>query len=214
MASKLSIYNNALVQHLGARKLGSLSENRPSRKHLDAVWDGSFVRRVLEKGQWNQAIRTIESTYDPDYTSEFGYEYAHSKPSDWVRTTALSGNEDLNLPLRNYKDRNGFWECDLQTIYVSYVSDDNAFGGDIASWPESVAEYAEILLAARACRSITGDEQLAKDLLVISRKYKIEAQSVDQMNQPDKRPPLSSWASSRLGQGGRRGNINATGGLV
>lgn len=213
MASKLSIYNNALVQHLGARKLSSLSENRPSRKHLDAVWDGEFIGRVLEKGQWNQAIRTIESVYDPDITPSFGFQYVHSKPSDWVRTVAISSNEFLSPPLMSYTDENGYWNCDVQTLYVSYISDDDAYGGDIASWPESVVEYAEVLLASRVCKAVTGDDQLAKDLMAIAAAYKTEAKSVDQMNQPDKRPPLNSWARSRLGfDSGRRGNNSSEGG--
>lgn len=199
MASKLSIYNNALVQHLGARKLSSLSENRPSRKHLDAVWDGEFIRRILEMGQWNQAIRTIESIYDPDYTPSFGYEYAHTKPSDWVRTVALSTSQDLTPPLSQYEDENGFWLCNYDTIYIRYVSDDNDYGGDIASWPESVAEYAEIELAARACRAITGDDDMAVRLMALAKNKRIEAKSVDQMNQPSKRPPFNSWVRSRLG---------------
>lgn len=211
MSSKLSIYNNALVQHLGARRLSSLSENRPSRKHLDAVWDGEFVKRILEMGQWNQAIRTIESTYDPDYTPSFGFQYAHTKPDDWVRTVGLSLSEFLTPPLDQYEDENGFWVCNHPTIYIRYISSDSAYGGDIGSWPESVASYAEVELAARSCKAITGDESLAASLMSQAKKMRIEAKSVDQMNQPSRKPPLSSWATARLGSRRRARNSGVLG---
>ena len=200
---------------LGSRKLSSLSENRPSRKALDAIWDGGFVRRLLETGQWNSAVRAIESTYDPSYdTSDFGgYSRVHTKPSDWVRTVGLSGSENMTPPLMRYEDEADVWVCDLDTIYVRYVSDDDAFGGDVSMWAQSLVNYAECELAYRACRAITGSDSLTEQLRVDSERAKREAKSIDQMNQPSRRPPLSSWVLSRRGSSGR-GDIRSTGGLV
>ena len=38
--SRLSIYNGALVYHLGETKLETLSDDVPARYALDQVWDG------------------------------------------------------------------------------------------------------------------------------------------------------------------------------
>jgi hypothetical protein len=75
MASKLSIYNGALLA-LGERKLSSLTEARGSRRRLDSVWDDGGVKSCLQAGFWNFAMQSIELTYSPSITPAFGYRYA------------------------------------------------------------------------------------------------------------------------------------------
>lgn len=198
MADKLSIYNAALAR-IGSRKLSSLTENRASRRALDSVWDGGLPKRVLESGQWNASIRTIESIYDPDYTPLFGYQYAHSKPDDWVRTVGLSISENVTPPLTDYEDEHAFWYCNYDTLYIRYVSSNSSYGADLSLWPESQIEYIECELAYRVCRQLTGDDGLTEQLRIDSERAKRKAKSIDQMNQAPKRPPLGSWASARIG---------------
>src|SRR5258708_823139 len=122
MTDKLSLYNGALTEFLGERKLANLTENREPRRVLDEIWDGGALRYCLEQGLWNFAMRTIQLTYSPSVEPDFGFRYAFDKPTDWVRTAALCVDEFFRCPLLQYNDEAGFWFADIDTIYVRYIS--------------------------------------------------------------------------------------------
>lgn len=103
MASKLSLYNDANLI-LGERKLRSVSENRPSRRRLDTVWDGGGVRYCLEQGLWNHAMETQALSYSPSVTPAFGYIRAFDKPEHWRRTALVSTDEQFIDKLVDYVD--------------------------------------------------------------------------------------------------------------
>ena len=196
MTTKLLLYNAALT-HLAARKLASLSESRKSRRVLDSIWDNGFIKRILEKGQWNFAVRTFESTYDPDVTPAFGYQYGHEKPSDWVRTIGVSANENFNPPFNDYEDERNYWFSNFDLLYFRIISTDQFYGGDLSLWPQSVTEYAELELAQLACKAITDSDVAVDELRKRAEKIRREAKAVDGMNGPTKFPPMGSWARSR-----------------
>lgn len=203
MTTKLTLYNGAL-HVLGERKLASLSENREPRRVLDDVWDAGAVRYCLEQGLWNFATRSQQITYDPDAAPDFGYRFRFDKPSDWVRTAAVCSDEFFREPLTAYADEQAFWFCDLDALYVRFVSDADEYGGDFSLWPQTFALYAEHYLAWRACTRLTqsksNKDQIAKDM----RKALSEARSRDAMNEGAAFPPAGSWVRAR--RGGRRGD--------
>jgi len=198
MATKLQVYNNILI-HIGERKLSSLSENRKSRRVLDAIWDSGLVNACLEAGQWNFATRTIQSEYSPSITPEFGYRYGHDKPSDWIRTSAISLGENLTDPLLAYNDEAGYWFCDAETIFVRYVSNDAAYGLDLSAWPESFTSYVEAEGAARAAKSITISDTEVARLEAVSAKSLRSAKAKDAMNDSARYTPAGSWVRARGG---------------
>jgi len=198
MATKLAVYNNALLI-LGERKLDSLSENRKPRRIFDQVWDSDFVKFCLEGANWNFATRTIRSEYNTAITPDFGYQYAHNKPDDWVRTSALSGDEGLFDALTSYTDEAGYWWTDLETIYVRYVSDDEDYGGSLADWPESFTKFVEAQLAAKACFSMTQSRERAAELEGQAQKLLRNAASRDAQNEPPKFPPRGRLVRARGG---------------
>jgi hypothetical protein len=202
MTDRLSIYNNALLQ-LGERKLASLTENRKPRRVLDQVWDSDFIRGCLEDGHWNFGTRTIRSDYNPSISPDFGYKYAHDKPDDWVRTSALSISEYVTDPLTSYNDEVNFWFCDHPVIFVRYVSDDPSYGGDMSSWPESFVDYVETKLAAKICLSITQSSVKENDLLSKANDMLKVVKGRDAQNDPPKFTPTGSWVRSRAGSRGR-----------
>jgi hypothetical protein len=197
MTDKLRLYNSTLMR-LGARPLASLSENRKSRRVLDAIWDNDFVKRILEKGQWNFAVRTYQSTYDNTVTPAFGYEFAHEKPSDWVRTIGVSANENFNPPFNDYEDERSHIYANYDTLYFRIISADQFYGGDLSLWPQSVVEYAELEFAALACKPITDSDVAVAELRKQADRVRREAKAVDGMNGPSKRMPMGSWASARF----------------
>lgn len=198
MTTQLSVYNNALII-LGERKLDSLSENRKPRRVLDTIWNGDFIKECLEGANWNFASRTIRSEYNTAISPDFGYQYAHNKPDDWVRTSAMSGDEYLLDPLQAYNDEAGYWWTNLETVYIKYVSDDADYGSDLAAWPESFTKYAEMKLASKACFVISQSRERAAELDAKAEKLLRNAASKDAQNEPPKFPPTGRLLRARGG---------------
>lgn len=206
MASKLTVFNGAL-REMKERKLASLTENREPRRVLDTVWDNDFIRQCLSEGLWNFAMRTVELTYSPSVSPDFGYRYAFDKPADWVRTASVCSDEKFSSPLLEYNDEAGFWFADLDTIYVRFVSDDASYGADLSLWAPKFVLYAETELAARTAGQITGSDSSAAQLVKLAKDRLKSARSTDAMDEPTRFAPQGSWTSARYGRTRRdRGN--------
>ncbi len=206
MASQLGLYNAALL-FLGERKLASLGEDREPRRALDEVWNGGFLNRVLEAGQWKFASRTIKLVPCAGITPAFGYKYPFEKPADYVRIMAISLDEHMALPVNQYQDEGNFWYLDYDVIYVTYISNAISVGGDLARWPPAFTQYVEVLLASRVARRLTGNEQLWKDAVALAARYLTAAESIDAMAGPARFLPPGAWIQARGGNG-RRDNGN------
>lgn len=209
MTTKLRLYKGA-CNVLGEMPLTSLTENRPLRYLLDDIYDNKIVRKCLEQGQWNFGIRSAEVSFDPDVTPDFGYSRAFSKPSDYVRTTAVCEDEWFKVPLIQYSDENNYIFCELETIYLSYISDDSGYGGDLSLWPESFSNFVEVFLAYKAAPTHVKDIKRRKEIREEYRFARLNARSQDAANQPTTFPAEGSWLRSRRGRSGNsdRGNIS------
>lgn len=204
MTDQLTIYNSAL-RLLGERKI-TLVEQREPRYLLDDVWDNNGLKRCLEMGSWNFAIKEVALEYDSSIEPEFGFTRAFEKPSDWVRTAGVYGSGEMKIPLIYYKDCGGFWSSDLDTLYLRYVSDDESYGMDLSLWPESFTALVEHFFAKEICFSLTKNANMREELRKEFKKRLIEAKSKDAHGEaPAFRPP-SSWITSRLGA--RDENVN------
>lgn len=202
MASKLSIYNGALLV-LGERKLSSLSAAQASRRRLDSVWDDDGVKSCLQAGFWNFAMQSVELTYSPSITPAFGFEYAFDKPTDWVRTALVSEDENFTDELLNYEDQGQYWYADVDTLYARYVSDDTSFGMDIANWPANFTRYVEHYFAWRIVKSTNNSNTDKEALAVEMRRLLNEAKATDAMDEATKQLRPGSWSRARWGNRNR-----------
>ncbi len=206
--SKLSLYRGALTV-LGERKLDSLTEDVPPRYKLDDVWDNDAVKRCLQHGQWNFAMRTLKLDSSPDISPSFGYQFAFDKPSDHIRTTSVAEDEYFRIPLTNYFDEAGWWFSDRDPIYARYVSSDSQYGLDYTLWPENFTEYVEHYIAYKVAPLWTG-VSYAEDGDKADKKIDkmlMKAQSTDAMEDPARFLPMGTWSRSRRGhRQGDRGN--------
>lgn len=194
MASKISLYNDALLI-LGDRKIASLAEAREARRALDDAYDQA-LDYCLEKGFWNFAMRSVQVDSSASVVPTFGYTYAFTKPTDIRRVHSVSTSETMDPPLLKYVDETNYWYANADPIYVRYISDDSAYGGDLSLWPETYANYVAHRLAFRTCRRITGkapDNDLRNDM----RRALSDARSKDAMDEPPGFPPEGTWAKSR-----------------
>jgi hypothetical protein len=198
MTTKLAVYNGAL-EHLGNRPLASLTESGQPRRALDAAWDAA-VAYCLEAGQWRFAKRTVRLDYDPDVTPAWGYEYAFAIPSDHVRLTGMWADENLNQPLNDYREENGYWFANVTLIYLGYVSDDTQFGLDLGAWPSRFTEFVQVHLAAKTALNITGDKARRDDCIAMrDKQYLPDAIAIDAMQDPTRELPPGSWLRARHG---------------
>lgn len=206
--TRLSIYNGALLE-VGERKLASLSENRESRRALDEAWDGGAVDFCLNAGQWKFAKRSVELAPETSVDPGFGYQHAYAIPDDFIRTCGVFSDEYMQVPLIAYSQEAGYWFSDTSPIYVSYVSNDAAYGGDLTRWPQDFVQYVQAYLASRVIRRLTQDKAEWKTMLQVVKIRLRDAKSGDAMESPTMFPPTGSWVRARLGRnGGRRDRGN------
>jgi hypothetical protein len=206
--TQLKLYNEAL-RILGARKLLAITDNIVTRRELDEAWDAGALDFCLEKGLWNFALRTVEAEFDPSETSQFGFNFAFSRPLDYIRLSQISVDERFSNPLLDYVDEAGLWWCDLNKIYISYVSNDtDGYGADYSMWPVSFTKFVAAYLAKEV------REKIAKGGISEDRVNKIykerltDSRSKDAMEDPTKFPPVGNWRRSRRGRSASRSRWN------
>jgi hypothetical protein len=206
MATQLGLYNAALLE-IGDRGLASLAEGVEARRVLDLCY-ADTVAGCLEAGAWNFATRTIKADADPDITPAFGSAHVFAKPSDWVRTCALSLDETFAVPLTRYVDDVNYWSADATPIYVRFVSNDPSWGLHLTLWPRSFIRYVELELAWRISERLTQNAS-KRELIGRDRdRAKRNALNKDALNEAQpKFAPVSSWTLARGGAVSReRGN--------
>ena len=198
MTDQLSLYKGA-CRVLGETTLTNLTENREPRYVFDEIWDDGFRQWCLEQGYWNFATRTGRVSYNPGITPGFGFIFAFDKPTDWVRTARLASDEYFLNPLtdRDYHDEGDYLYADLQTIYLSWVSNDASYGYDYAKWPQSFVKFAEAALAWMAVPRIKQSKTKREDVERVFLDAKRDALSKDAMNQGASFRPEGRWARAR-----------------
>ena len=206
MTAKLAVFNGAL-RMCGERKLASLSENQQGRHLLDDEWADGAIDYCLGAGQWKFAKRTIELASSTSVTPSFGYSKAFDVPADLIRTTALCSDPYQQVPLLSYSSEGAFWFADVDPIYVTYVSNDAAYGGNLSLWPEEFNLFIQAYLASKIVETITQDENKWAKVYKLAKKYRVEAASSDAMESPTTFPPPGSWVQARRGRSvSHRGN--------
>lgn len=205
MATRLSIYNDACLL-VGERALSSLTEEVETRRLLDQVYDNRGFRKCLAAGQWVFAMRAVAIDYDVAVDPGFGYQRAFEKPTDWELTSGVWSDEYLETPLTRYADEAGYWYADPDTIYVKYVSNDAAYGLDIANWPTEFEEYVSAYFAQKIAKKV-GGLAMYKEATFELEQAERKAKNNNAMASPTKFPARGSWTRSRQQyRGGDRGN--------
>jgi hypothetical protein len=208
--TKLGLYNKALNM-AGERALDTVDENVEARRLLDVVWDNGGVDECISEGQWNFAMRSVKIDYDPAVEPDFGFNRAFTKPSDHILTSAFCSDEFFRAPHLQYVDEQDFWYCELDEIYVRYISNDSEFGGDRGGWPAMFTKFVAAHFASEIILKLTGDADKLK-LFVnpddpkksIRGRALLDAKSRNAMSNPSQSMAQGKWSSSRLRGGARR----------
>lgn len=201
MADRLSIYKGAL-RLLGPSELASLTEDRPERHKLDDAW-ASSVEYLLSKGMWNFSIRTVEISYAEDVEPLFGYQHAFNKPEDWKRTVSIAATANFIEGIQRYADETSYWHTDFETIYVRYVSNDEAYGWNVGAWGEPFSKALEAYLAFECGLPISSDRGNRNDLYSLYKERLKDAKALDAVDEEVDTSPPGRWTRSRNSYQGR-----------
>jgi len=205
MASRLSIYKSALRYLGNAAGVASLTEASAARYALDDAWQESG-EYMLAKGLWNFALRTSQLSEDEDVEPLFGYQYAFSKPTDWVRTANIDTDPAFAIGYEDFADEGSYWYANSDTLYVRYVSNDDAYGWNIGEWREPFAQAFAAYLAFQCSLPISSDKGTRNDLFNLSKALLSEAKTLDAVDERVSYSPAGRLVKSRL----RRGSLSGT----
>jgi hypothetical protein len=197
-AFQLNLFNNAL-RLCGQTRLVSLTDTQEAQYLLTDAWNDGVVIEMLEEGLWYFAKRTVELTFDATITPNFGYACAFQKPTDWVRTMAFCSDERFNVPITQMSDEAGYFYCDLQTVFVAYVSSDDQFGAAYSRWPPTFYNAVGGRLAEKIVWKLTGDVKKMEMVLKESKRRLDNARSKAAINESAAFFPLGTWVRARMG---------------
>lgn len=195
MADRLEIYKGAL-RLLGPSQLAALTEDRPERHQLDNAWNAS-IDFMLAQGMWNFSIRAVEISYAEDVEPLFGFLHAFDKPEDWVRTVSIAATANFLEGILRYEDETSYWHTDFETIYVRYVSNDEAYGYNVGAWRQPFAKALEAYLAFECGLPISSDRGNRNDLYSLYEKRLKNAKSLDAVDERVRMSPPGRWTRSR-----------------
>lgn len=202
MADRLAIYRGAL-RLLGSATISSLTENHPARHALDEVWR-PIGDQLLEAGLWNFAIRTVEVSNDENVAPLFGHTFSMSKPEDWVRTANISDDPTFARSYEQYDDEQGYWYCDVDPLYVRYVSNADEYGWNVGAWRQHFANAFSAYLAFECGLPISNDRGNRNDLFTLAEKRLAQAKIKDAVDERVQFKPegrlVRARASNRSGQ--------------
>jgi hypothetical protein len=197
--TRLSIYNGAL-EICGSPSLANLTEDREARYLLDEAWDRDTIDGCLESGFWNHAMRTVQIDYSPSVEPPFGYRRAFDKPTDLKKLVSLCSDEYFRCPLYQYQDEGNYWFCELDTIYVRFVSNGNAYGMDFSLWPVSFTRFVEATFASRIIKRLTDGKEDEDTVLGKLKMARTTALASDALKEPVSFPPPTGWQMARTGR--------------
>lgn len=197
MASRLDIYNQSLIR-LGERRLATLSDNRPERRSLDAVWADTLAY-MIEAAMWNWASRSEELQSSDTVTPNFGYTYAFEKPDDYVRIVNIADNEMMAPTLEDFMEEGDYFFAWVDPLYLQYISSDTDYGADPGKWTASFSRAFVLELAYRVAPQVGANAKIQELLFEEKKRALSYAKAKDVVNQPMRRLPTGRLTRSRMG---------------
>lgn len=213
MVSKLGLWNGALLE-IGQERLSDTGDPVVSARELTFVYS-QVVDECIAAGSWNFATETIKAEADTGVTPSFGFTEVFAKPTDWVRTVAISGDEFFSYPLLDYYDDVNFWSANYSPIYIRYVSDDTGMGLELTRWTADFTRFVELQLAERVCMKLTQNASMKEEIGKRRDKARKTALNRDSMNEAQPRfAPPSGWTTARWGRNGSGRDRGSRGSLT
>lgn len=193
----LPIYNDAAMI-LGTMHLRGLNEDSQFRVLMDVARQSLAVEGLLEETGWNWAITSRKSVQNSRLEPQWGYQYVHEKPLDMLRLDGLYRDEHMTYPLKEYQDEDLNIHCNLQDIYIKYVSTDYLY--NLSKWPAHFRRFVASRLAydVRHNPYFQLDAQRRAEVQSEYMDRKRNSKNVDAMQSPPIIIRKGSWLRARL----------------
>lgn len=155
MATKIDIYNNALVGWLGVDRIDSLGTGGKPKRVLDVAYP--FIKlSTITAHDWHSASKRV-SIDQADTDPAFGWERQFPVPADSLKVWHIVAD---NEPSRPFKEEGGFILTNAWSpLPVRYVYD-----VDETKMEPMLADCISVGLASRCCIKLTRDEGLQRRL--------------------------------------------------
>ncbi len=189
------IYNDAL-QCMGLEDITSNTDDSNRRGKLDRALDSSLVADLLEMTSWTFGTSSTKSSYDPAIEPAWGYQRAHSKPSDMQRLDGVFHDEYFQVPLKLYHDEGAYFYTDIDDLFVQYIS--TSWLTNPAQWPAHFRKLVASKMATDAAASLKvegADPVRAKG---IYDERESSSKSIDAMAAPPRILAGGKWVGARF----------------
>lgn len=191
MATVLGTFNRALY-HLGETKLASTSETREATNVLGDLYD-SAKNWCLTRGNWNFALKA--SAITSSGTASLGYTYRIPKPSDWMKTQAVSTDlqADSTTGPVDFRDENDAWHTNSSQLEVRYVS--STLGSTESNWTPAFEEVVSAWLAFQAAPKLSKSDRTQERVYKIYDMLLKESLQTDAFDEYAPLPAGGTWNS-------------------
>lgn len=197
MADRTSIVNLALLDVGVAPSVESWDEDSTEAEYARAAWDQA-VAEALVAHSWLFATKQAQlQRYGTDPSAR--YEYAYNLPSDYVRLGAISDNDTMYPPLRDYRpfavDGLLMIGASAEEVWIEYIYN----APEVGRWPPHFIKFLSAVLAVPLSNAM---KTVRQDLDKVVTQRLAHAKSIDSLQLPPREPPLSNWQLAM--RGGRR----------
>lgn len=196
MVATVDVVNVAL-RLVGGNDITSLTDGSKNANIAADIYE-ELRDDLLRSHNWNFATKRAKlarSATAPTYE----FDYAYPVPSDWIRTIAVSNNDEGFGMIEYQEEIVAGQRCilsDADDVYIRYVSsvtDPNLMSADFRrAWALAMARDLAIPIAS----SNVLQDQLRKQ----ADRVLMRARSSDGMGGFPNRRPRGSWAESRGGR--------------
>ena len=192
MPSDTDIANRSL-RIVGGSRVTSLTQGTKNANAVNDIY--ADLRDEMMDYPWNFATKRVKLARSAT-TPTFGFDYAYTLPSDWIRTVSVHDNVDGAGTVLYREEQNATQNAlvtDVENVYLRYV----ARVEDPNLW--SVA-FRSAFINALACElaiPIAGSKALFEQLRDKSKKTLSKAKSSDSIQSFPERRPTGSWVSIR-----------------
>lgn len=196
----LPVYNDALLL-LGEEQLTTVDDDSRRRSILDVAVNAGLVGSILEDVGWHWAMTSMRITADPSIEPEWGFRYGHHLPTDLHRFDGVWYDEYFTTPIRRYTDEDGILLCDVEEIFIQYVSSDWLMKPE--KWKPSFKRFVAAKLAYDTMnRFPSADKQ---SIMLAYEQRESDMKSIDAQQSPPLILTRGNWSRTRTMGGRNRG---------
>ncbi len=151
----------------------------PAETLEDASWGGltrfeSVAKQVFRTFPWGFAQKYAVLETNSNLPS-FGWNYAYTFPTDYIRLIDIHTNKDLRSFKCRYCISNGVILANVNPCYARYV----AYIDDAANWPYDFADAVSALLAATIAPLAAQTQAMTPSLIQLYQLSLTQAQNSD-----------------------------------